>query len=132
MTTTIAIYVDKDKTFVSTFPEEMDLDSAMFIDSDSYRYSIGTSDTTDTRAKVLYLQMLQSLRTHLGTKRTVQKVLFSNSDEHVTLRNAVLTFTKLNTETFLEVSAKDAEGKSGTWEYSRSKVLGKGKKKANN
>ena len=61
MTTSIAIYTPE-RRFVSTFTDDMPLDRGMFEDGETFRYSVGTSDTDDTRAKMLFCQMVESLK----------------------------------------------------------------------
>jgi hypothetical protein len=116
MTTSIAIYT-QEKTFISTFPENMPLDVGMFLDGDKYRYSIGTVDTSDIRAKMLFSQMIENLKKQIGSKRTVQKVLLSNNDCFVEMPNALIDVSTKLGETFIEATSSSAKGSVRNWQY---------------
>ena len=122
MTTSIAIYGADGKNFVASFPEEFPLDAGMFIDEACYRYSLGTSDTADTRAKMLYTKMLETLKTAMKDTRRVDKVLFSNSTEHVTLVKPTLELTERLGEKYLEVTANQVKASTPGWKFNSGKI----------
>jgi hypothetical protein len=122
MTTSIAIYGAGGKNFVASFPEEMPLDAGMFIDEACYRYSIGTTDTQDTRAKMLYTKMLETLKATLKQARRVDKVLFSNSTEHVTLIKPTLELSEHLGEKFLEITANQVSASTPGWKFNSGKI----------
>ena len=106
MTTTLTI-ADKDRTFTVTFPETFDLSVGMFQVDGGYRYSVGTTDTDSTIARIRLHQLVNSLRQHLGTRQVIERAHFVNDTCHAYMYDAIITITEKFANVYLEIESAD-------------------------
>lgn len=104
MSTLITIW-DTNKNYAISVLEDFEISMDMLDNNTNYLYSIGTTDSKDTKSKLSIKNTIYSIFKSMGYKKKIEQVTISNNIRFVTFRNPTISLRIFPENVYMDISS---------------------------